>query len=284
MTITEALRQAARLVGVSDSPRLDAELLLTAASDFDRTYFYTWPERELTPQVTACFESMLARRATGEPVAHITGQREFWSLPLMVDNTTLIPRPDTEVLVEVALASLNALNSPAPRVLDLGTGTGAIALALASEIPHADIIAVDQSAEAVLLAKRNAEALGKSITVQRGGWIDDVWLAEIKNQPLFDCIVSNPPYIDETDPHLAQGDVRFEPLSALVASGQGYCDLLTIIDLAHHLLQVGGVVWLEHGYQQAVKVRESLTAAGFTQVVTHHDYGGNPRVTGGYRS
>ncbi|WP_054112446.1 peptide chain release factor N(5)-glutamine methyltransferase [Marinagarivorans algicola] len=283
MTIAEVLRQAARLVGVSDSPRLDTELLLTAASGLDRTYFYTWPERALTPQVTASFEAMLARRMTGEPVAHITGQREFWSLPLMVDNTTLIPRPDTEVLVEVALTSLHAFNISAPRILDLGTGTGAIALALASEIPSADVTAVDQSAQAVLLAKRNAKALGKNITVQRGGWLDDTWLAHVKSQPPFDCIVSNPPYIDEADPHLAQGDVRFEPLSALVAGRQGYCDLFTIIDLAHHLLKTGGALWLEHGYQQAVKVREYLTLTGFAQVATHNDYGGNPRVTGGYR-
>lgn len=290
-TIAWALRQAVRLEAISDSPRLDVELLLANASGFDRTYLYTWPERALSPQVAAQFEAKLARRIAGEPVAHIIGQREFWSLPLMVDNTTLIPRPDTEILVDVALNAINqrgaikCSSSPsktAPRILDLGTGTGAIALALASELPHACITAVDQSAQAVLLAKRNACALGKNITVQQGSWLDSAWQAQMAQQPMFDCIVSNPPYIDERDPHLAQGDVRFEPLSALVAGNEGYADLFAIIDLARTLLSPSGSLWLEHGYQQAAKVREYFIAAGFTQVASHNDYGGNPRVTGGF--
>ena len=282
MTISEALRLAAQLSVVSDSPRLDAELLLAAVSGFDRTYFYTWPERELDGAVAERFLTLLKRREAGEPVAHITGQREFWSLNLAIDSSTLIPRPDTEVLVEVALEHLP---EGAARVLDLGTGSGAIALALATERPNAAVKGVDQSADAVALAKTNAKRLGlERVHFSQGSWLDAAWLAQVACEQPFDLLVSNPPYIDENDPHLSEGDVRFEPKAALVAPEQGLADIKAIIALALNIVKPTGSLWLEHGWQQAVDVQRLLLAAGFKHVETRKDYGGNPRVTGAYRS
>lgn len=281
MIISEALRLASRLTVVSDTPRLDAELLLTAASGFDRTYFYTWPERALSDAAAEQYQVLLQRRENGEPIAHITGHREFWSLNLSVDSSTLIPRPDTEVLVEVALEFLPAGPS---RVLDLGTGTGAIALALASERPNADVLGVDQSIAAVALAQKNAINLGFShVQFTQGSWLDKAWLDEVKRSTPFDLIVSNPPYIDALDVHLDQGDVRFEPKAALVSPEQGLADIKVIVLLAFDLLKSGGSIWLEHGWKQAQAVQELLATAGFLQISTRQDYGGNPRITGGLR-
>ena len=281
MTIAQALRLALRLARVSDTPRLDAELLLAAASGLTRTFLYTWPERELTAQAQTQYQHMLARRETGEPIAHITGQREFWSLNLQVDASTLIPRPDTEVLVETVLAHIT---TPNPRIIDLGTGTGAIALALASELPQAQITAIDASAAAVALAQKNATALGLTqVLVAQGSWLDARWCQTLCLQPAFDVMVSNPPYIDDQDPHLQQGDVRFEPRTALVASAQGLGDIQAIAQLASQALKPEGYLWLEHGWQQANAVAKVLSGAGFKHIQTRNDYGGNPRVTGGQR-
>ncbi|HEY7773145.1 MAG TPA: peptide chain release factor N(5)-glutamine methyltransferase [Marinagarivorans sp.] len=289
MMISQALKLAARLTEVSDSPRLDAELLLAAASGLNRTYFYTWPEKVLNAEVEAKFLALLARREQGEPIAHITGMREFWSLPLSVNNTTLIPRPDTEVLVEVALQQLAAYPAGAgncdhpPRILDLGTGTGAIALALASEYPKACITGIDQSAAAVALAQKNAHSLGLAqVKFSIGSWLDETWCEAIKAAGPFDLIVSNPPYIDASDPHLSCGDVRFEPIQALVAPDNGLADIRQIIALACELLKPGASLWLEHGWQQAEAVAALLADAGFRQITTRSDYGGNPRITGGF--
>ncbi len=267
------LQQAVSELAGGESPRRDAEILLGHVTGKARTYILAFGETELTADQLARLESLLARRKTGEPVAHLVGEREFWSLPLYVSAATLIPRPDTECLVEQALARLPA--APA-RILDLGTGTGAIALALASERPDCQVTAVDVMPDAVALAQRNLERLAlPNVTVLHSSWFTA--LADLQ----FEMIVSNPPYIDEADPHLAEGDVRFEPLSALVAADQGLADLSHIITQSHHHLVRGGWLLLEHGWTQGEAVRTLFLQAGFDQVETCRDYGGNERLTAG---
>jgi release factor glutamine methyltransferase len=260
----------AELAG-GESPRADADVLLCHLLGCDRGYLMTWPERELTPSQHQTLVQWLARRQAGEPVAHIIGVREFWSLPLNVSPATLIPRPDTEVLVEQALARLP---TTAARVLDLGTGTGAIALAIKSERPHDEVWAVDASADAVVLARQNSAQLQLPLTLRHGSWF-----APLVDAGPFDVIVSNPPYIDASDPHLGQGDVRFEPLSALVAADEGLADLRHIIDVARLHLAENGWLLLEHGWQQGDAVRQLLADAGYQTVETVRDYGDNDRVT-----
>ncbi|ENY72280.1 protein-glutamine N-methyltransferase HemK [Aeromonas diversa CDC 2478-85] len=254
-----------------ESPRADADALLCHLLERDRGYLLSWPERELTPDQLARLEGWLARRQHGEPVAHILGEREFWSLSLLVSPATLIPRPDTEVLVEQALMRLPA--TPA-RVLDLGTGTGAIALALKSERPDDEVWAVDAQPDAVALARRNCERLRLPLLLRLGSWFEP-----LGDAPRFDLIVSNPPYIDGTDPHLAQGDVRFEPLTALVADEEGLADLRHIVFGARAHLAFGGWLLLEHGWQQGASVRRLLAEAGYDAIETVRDYGDNDRVT-----
>lgn len=269
----DALR--AQLIGRfadSDSAALDADCLLAFVLDKSRTWLRTWPETELSPAQLAAIDALAARREQGEPVAHLLGYREFWSLPLKVSKHTLIPRPDTEVLIEQALAHLPA-STEGWRVLDLGTGTGAIALALKSERPELQLFAVDRVAEACELARENAQDLQLAIDIRQGSWFEPV------AGERFSLILSNPPYIDATDPHLKEGDVRFEPASALVAEQAGMADLLQIIHHAPTHLLSGGWLLLEHGWQQAEAVRQALINAGFGKVSTTCDYGGNERVS-----
>lgn len=255
----------------SESPRRDAEILLEFVTGRARTYLIAFGETELSAEQLARLETLLARREQGEPVAYLTGGREFWSLPLEVSPATLIPRPDTECLVEKALTLLPA--QPAG-VLDLGTGTGAIALALAYERPDCRITGVDFSAQAVALAQRNAARLG----LGNADFVQGDWFAPLAGRR-FALIASNPPYIDADDPHLAQGDVRFEPATALVAGQQGMADLLRIVSDAPDYLAPGGWLLLEHGWRQGEAVRECLTRRGFSHVATLRDYGGNERVS-----
>ena len=217
----------------------------------------------------------LQRRATGEPLAYITGRWWFWDLELEVAPCTLIPRPDTELLVEQALAL--SLPSDA-KVLDLGTGTGAIALTLASQRPQWHLTAVDFSADAVALAERNRSRLqlGNACVLQSD------WYQAVAGK-CFDLIISNPPYIDAADPHLQQGDVRYEPLSALVAADDGLSDIRLICAQAPLHLRPGGWLWLEHGHQQHEAVQQILQQAGFTTIQSRRDYGGNWRISGGCR-
>ncbi|WP_373387358.1 peptide chain release factor N(5)-glutamine methyltransferase [Pseudomonas alcaligenes] len=256
-----------------DSPtaRLDAELLLAAALGKPRSYLRTWPEHEPGAEQQAAFAALLERRRAGEPVAYILGHQGFWSLDLEVAPHTLIPRPDTELLVETALQLAPA--TPL-RVLDLGTGSGAIALALASERGGWQVTGVDRIAEAVALAERNRQRLGLTNAVFRqSSWFDG--LAGER----FGLILSNPPYIAASDRHLGEGDVRFEPLSALVAGADGLDDIRQIVAQAPSHLEVGGWLLLEHGYDQAAAVRGLLAAAGFTRVDSRRDLGGHERIS-----
>lgn len=263
--------------GGSESPLLDAQLLLQAVLECDRQHLYMHPQEALSDSQWQAFRELIQRRRAGHPIAHLLGQREFWSLSLEVNASTLIPRPDTEILVEQALA----LKLPAAaRVLELGTGTGAISLALASERPDWQICALDLSTEAVALACRNRDRHGMTarIDILQSNWFDAL-VSERKDDQRFDLIISNPPYIDADDIHLKQGDVRFEPRSALVAKEQGYADLRHIIEhgLAH--LRPLGWLMLEHGYAQAAKVAEIFSETGYEEVNTAADYANLDRVT-----
>ena len=265
------MRWAAGEIG-GDSPRLDAELLMEQVTGWSRTSQRAWPERELDQAQRVRFESAVAERKAGRPVAHILGSQSFWSLALEVNDSTLIPRPDTECLVEAALAL------PLPtdaRVLDLGTGTGAIALALASEQPGWRLLACDAEAGAVALAQANAHRLDLPVTVLQSYWFSDLPAQR------FNLVVSNPPYIAADDHHLAEGDVRFEPRSALVAGADGLDDLRLIIANAPQWLAAGGWLLVEHGYDQAGAVRALFDQAGFEAVASGQDYGGNDRYTCG---
>ncbi|MFJ4196482.1 peptide chain release factor N(5)-glutamine methyltransferase [Pseudomonas sp. NPDC089534] len=270
MTIIASLLRAAEL---PDSPtaRLDAELLLAAALGKPRSFLHTWPERIVPSEVVLVFTEYLQRRRSGEPVAYILGQQGFWKLDLEVAPHTLIPRPDTELLVEAALELLPA--TPA-RVLDLGTGTGAIALALASERPAWQVTAVDRVLEAVALAERNRQRLNLS----NAKVLSSHWFGSLQGQR-FGLIISNPPYIRAADPHLAEGDVRFEPASALVAGADGLDDLRLIVAQAPEHLEAGGWLMLEHGYDQAEAVRDLLLTRGFEEVHSRTDLGGHQRIS-----
>lgn len=272
MTIEQALRQGAGRI-VSDSPDLDAQLLLGAATGRSRSSLFAWSDKRLTAEQATEYERLLTRRQAGEPVAYLVGRREFWSLPLVVSPATLIPRPDTECLIEQALE----LDLPQQaRVVDLGTGTGAIALALASERPGWRILGADQAAAAIDLAQHNAQELG----LERVQFLVSDWFSSLPLEP-FDLIVSNPPYICQQDPHLSQGDVRYEPSSALVAGEGGLAALKHIIEKAPQWLKPGGWLVLEHGYDQGEVVAGLLAAAGFISIGLRHDYGGQPRISQG---
>lgn len=272
-TVRELLRRTADIPG--DSAARDLEILLGHCLGKSRTWLYTWPETEPEQDELENFEMLLARRQAGEPVAYITGEREFWSLQLKVNQSTLIPRPETESLVEWALE----LPLPAAAgVLDLGTGTGAIALALASERADWRVTAVDANADAVALARSN----GLANQLAGVNFMQSDWYGAVAGIG-FDLVVSNPPYIEPDDPHLSRGDVRFEPSSALVAGEAGLADLRAIIAGAPRHLAKSGWLLLEHGYEQGAAVRELLADAGFGAICTRTDLAGKERISGGCR-
>ncbi|MGN4950451.1 peptide chain release factor N(5)-glutamine methyltransferase [Aeromonas sp. 94A] len=276
MQIQQARAHIMTVLVEGESPRADADVLLCHLLGCRRSYLMTWPERELDTAQQATLQGWLARRLNGEPIAHLVGEREFWSLPLKVSPATLIPRPDTEVLVEQALTKIP--QGPCA-VLDLGTGTGAIALALKSERPEIDVWAVDRMADAAALARENSAALGLPIEVRDGSWFEPLGEPDRDETPRFAVIVSNPPYIDGADPHLEQGDVRFEPRSALVADDAGLADIRHIVAHAPAYLLTDGWLLLEHGWDQGEAVRQLLRDGGYREVATVRDYGDNDRVT-----
>ena len=276
MQIQQARAHIMTVLAEGESPRADADVLLCHLLGCRRSYLMTWPERELDAAQQATLQGWLARRLNGEPIAHLVGEREFWSLPLKVSPATLIPRPDTEVLVEQALTRIP--QGPCV-VLDLGTGTGAIALAIKSERPELDVWAVDRMADAAALARENSVALGLPIEVRDGSWFEPLGEPDRDNTPRFAVIVSNPPYIDGADPHLEQGDVRFEPRSALVADDAGLADIRHIVAHAPAYLLADGWLLLEHGWDQGEAVRQLLRDGGYREVATVRDYGDNDRVT-----
>lgn len=270
-TVRELLQGAVRLPG--DSARRDAEILLCHCLDKTRSWLYTWPEAEVVGADAARFDTLMARRESGEPVAYLTGQREFWSLQLTVNEHTLIPRPETETLVEWAL------ELPLPedaRALDLGTGSGAIALAVASERPGWQVTAVDSSAAALAVARTNAQRMG----LQRVDCLQSDWYQALAGQR-FNLLLSNPPYVDPDDLHLRHGDLRFEPRAALAADRGGVADLETLVAGAPSHLSGGGWLLLEHGFTQGDEVRALLRDRGFSAVSTRADIGGQERISGG---
>jgi release factor glutamine methyltransferase len=268
LTISQALHHA-RQLGVE---RLDAQLLLCAAINQPRSWLIAHDQDALDADQARRFVDHTARRARGEPLAYILGDKGFFGLNLAVSPSVLIPRPDTETLVEWAL-ELIPDTGQACRVLDLGTGSGAIALALQHARPQAQLTAVDASAPALAVAQTHAEQLKLPMRFLHGSWLSPV------AGERFELIVSNPPYIAEGDPHLAA--LQHEPISALTAGPDGLSDLRQIIALAPNHLTRGGWLLLEHGYDQAEAVGQLLTQAGFTNIATRIDLGGNPRCTGG---
>ena len=257
--------------------KVDANVLLQAVTKRSKSAIFAFSETVLSEAELTELNALLARRAKGEPIAYILGEKEFWSLPLAVSTATLIPRPDTECLVEVALEwAYKRLNSQETlQILDLGTGTGAIALALASELGEkAQIIGVDKQAEAVQLAEQNRQKLG----FKQVRFLQSDWFSVLENH-CFDLIVSNPPYIDKDDENLTKGDVRFEPLTALVAEQHGLSDLQKIIENAPLYLAKQGALMLEHGWQQAADVQQIFKQNQWDKIETFKDYGNQDRIT-----
>lgn len=249
--------------------RTDASVLLASAMGRTRTFLLAFAETEVSAKDIAQYQTYIAARQLGTPVAYLLGEQEFWSLPLYCNESTLIPRPDTECLVERVLELVP--NIPGCKVIDLGTGTGAIALALASERPHWDITGIDQSDGALAAAQRNAQRNELSVRFQQGNWLSGIAPISV------DIIVSNPPYIAEYDPHLRLGDVRFEPASALVAANNGLDDFVRIATQSYECLAPGGWLFFEHGYQQQAAIIGLLQQLGYTSVTGYLDYAGHPR-------
>lgn len=271
-TVKGLLQEAKEKITDSDTARLDAEVLLSHVLDRDRAWLYTWPDKKLTQESADQYRALIKRRSVGEPVAHLTGVREFWGLELECDNSTLIPRPETELLVEQAL---QLLLPDRAEVLDLGTGTGAIALALAKERPQWQLRGTDSSAGAIALARSNAKRLG----VRNVKWLKGDWFQPLEADARFDLIVSNPPYIPVADHYLDQGDVRFEPRSALVAGEDGLDAIRRLVAGSGYWLNPKSWILLEHGYNQAGEVREILVSSGFNSIHCFEDLAGHKRAT-----
>lgn len=283
MTYSDWLTYATQLLTekLSQDPylnaKLDANLLLQAVTKRSRSAIFAFGETELNEAEQNQLNQMLERRTKGEPMAYILGEKEFWSLPLKVSSDTLIPRPDTERLVEVALdwANKRLENQESLQILDLGTGTGAIALALASELKQkVQVLGVDFKPEAVVLAESNRQTL----QIENARFQQSDWFSTLGNLQ-FDLIVSNPPYIDAEDENLQIGDVRFEPLTALVADNHGLSDLQKIIENAPLYLKPNGALFLEHGWQQARDVQHIFHQNHWQAVETFQDYANLDRIT-----
>jgi release factor glutamine methyltransferase len=268
MKVREALAQSG-LVPV------DAQVLLAHAAGRDRAWLVAHRDDDLPKAQADAFFALAKRRRDGEPVAYLTGVKEFWGLPFRVSSAVLIPRPETETLVELALEWIPA-DAPA-RVLDLATGSGAVALSIAHERPRADVVATDVSPTALAVARDNAARLG----LRNVAFVESDWWTAVDGP--FDVVVGNPPYVAGDDPHLQEGDVRHEPRPALVPPGDALSALRVIIAGARKHLVSGGALAVEHGYDQSEAVQDLFRAAGFKEVVVRRDLAGIPRVVGGRR-
>ena len=272
-TVRELLLQAEKQLHASDSARLDAELLLCSITGLERCVLYSCPELDIEPVQVAAFMAQVTERGAGIPVAYLTGVREFWSMPMQVNTHTLVPRPETEILVEAALQRIPSGSSLC--IADLGTGCGAIALALARERPACRFTATDISNEALAVARANAKQhLADQISFVAGDWFSAL-------TGTFDFIVSNPPYIRKDDEHFLDADIRHEPRLALCGGEDGMDALRYIITTAPRYLNAGGWLCIEHGCDQAPAVRDIFSDIGFAEVVTINDYAGLGRVTCG---
>jgi release factor glutamine methyltransferase len=252
---------------------VDTRLLLRRVCRCSLAHLAAWPEKMLDAQTWAEFRALVERRAAGEPVAYLIGEREFYGRQFAITPAVLIPRPETELLVELALAHFSAVARP--RALDLGTGSGVLAITLALELDHAEVTAVDRSREALAVAMTNAATLGASVAFIHSNWYGAL------NAVKFQLIVANPPYIAATDPHLHYGDLRFEPRMALAAGLTGLDDIAVIVKGARHHLETGGWLFMEHGYDQAISARALLTDAGFASIASWTDIAGIERASGG---
>jgi release factor glutamine methyltransferase len=274
-SIKSALADAVdALTSISDSALLDAEVLLCHVLQKERSYLRAWPDKLLEPEQQEQFWALTEKRRQGMPVAYLIGRREFWSRDFRVSPDVLIPRPDTELLVELGL---NLIPPDAPfKLIDLGTGSGIIAITLAAERPHAQVIATDLNSAALEIAKQNARHHHiTNIHFYQSDWFNNT--PDIQ----FDLVISNPPYIAKDDSHLQEGDVRFEPQTALVAAQQGLRDIETIADGARGRLKPQGHLLIEHGYNQQHQIQTIFKGLGYDKVQTYQDLSGQPRVTYG---
>jgi len=275
MTIESLLRESAsQLKTISPTPQLDAEVLLMFALNADRVFLYTYGNRMLSKTEQELFDKCLKRRLNGEPIAYITGQKAFWSLAFKVSPAVLIPRPETELLVECVLENLPAADTKIS-VLELGTGSGIIAVCLAKYRPLWSITAVDINQEALAIAKENEHTLLTNSPIQ---WLHSNWFESIPNQT-FSVIISNPPYIADNDLHLQS--LSFEPQNALVSGHDGLDAIRTIVTQSLSYLEDEGQLFIEHGYQQADAVYSLFQQAGFRNIILFYDISGQPRVTTG---
>jgi len=274
-TLAELIEQAhRRLQDQTESPLLDAEVLLCHSLGKTRSFLRAWPQHRPSPVQRLHFDELLEKRQHGMPVAYLTGYREFWSREFIVNSDVLIPRPDTELLVELALKLLKPKLSA--NVLDLGTGSGILAITLGLEFPWAKVQACDVSEAALKIARLNAERLdARNVSFIHSHWFDHITGHD------FDLIISNPPYIAKDDPHLQRGDVRFEPQTALISADSGLKDIETLANQSRNHLKPGGSLLIEHGYDQQQAVQAIFRKYGYCQTTTHEDLSANPRVTSG---
>ncbi len=272
-TVKDLLQEAEQELRLFDSARLDAEILLCNVTGFDRCRLYTCPEETIPTDKASAYKALVNERNTGQPIAYLTGTKEFWSIELHVNQHTLIPRPETECLVEVALEHIPLNKSW--QIADLGTGCGAIAIAIAKERTECQITATDISHDALVIAKSNARQLGLEHIL----FIKSDWYSEIKDT--FDLIISNPPYVREDDEHLFHGDIRHEPMLALSGGNDGLQSLRQIIRTAPACLTQGGWLFVEHGYNQGEDVRSIFAEHRFSDIRTRADYAGHERVSYG---
>jgi len=271
--IQSSLSEACKkLTEVSDSAELDAEVLLCHILNKPRSHLRAWPEKQLQAEQLEQFFQLIRQRRQGTPIAYLTGNREFWSRDFKVTPAVLIPRPDTELIIELSLDLLHSISNP--RIIDLGTGSGIIAITLAAERADLDVIATDFSLDALAIAKQNA----LNHQIQNIEFIHSCWFNDVPPAK-FDLVISNPPYIAANDPHLSEGDVRFEPSSALIAEDQGLKDIRTITENARRYLNKNASLLIEHGYDQPTEVQAIFKAFNYINIKTHQDLSANPRVT-----